>query len=116
MRFALALKIGATDAVDGRRTLVPLGPARGRANEMGLAAARFADPADLDRIALLAQRRSLEIEEDVGQGALVLPGDVDEPGRTELVDQHTETVAPRSLLQRHRDGSAGAELVPVAAQ
>src|SRR4051794_23638975 len=99
MRFAVAFELGASDAVDGCRTLVPLRPAGGRANEVGLTATRFADPAHFDGITLLAQRRGLEIEEDIGQSPLARPGDVDHPGRAELVDQHAETVTPRGFLQ-----------------
>src|SRR5271169_6983207 len=43
-------------------------------------------------------------------------GDVDQPGHAELVGAHAELVAPDLLLQRHRGGPAGGQLVPVAVQ
>src|SRR5579859_8131039 len=43
-------------------------------------------------------------------------GDVDQPGGAELVDAHAELVAPDLLLQRHRGGAAGGQLLPVSVQ
>src|SRR5215472_5442677 len=43
-------------------------------------------------------------------------GDVDQPGHAELVGDHAELITPGLLLQRHGDGSASGQLLPVAAQ
>lgn len=62
-RLAFGRELRAGNAMDGGGALVPLGPARGRADEVGLADAVLFDPTDFDRIALLAEGGRLEIEE-----------------------------------------------------
>src|SRR5271166_840051 len=43
-------------------------------------------------------------------------GDVDQPWDAELVGAHAELVTPGLLLQRHGDGAAGGQLLPVVVQ
>ncbi len=47
---------------------------------------------------------------------LISGADVDHPRDAELVDDHAELVAPRLLLERHRDRAAVGERLPVATQ